>query len=304
MSGPPDAPEDRASWSFGEGEPIAPGLAAWACLGGGKRFETWLAWDTNRWSPVTVKLPRPDLNDQVSRGALADEASYCGRVRHPSIQRLLEVAVDPDGDAVPHLVFAYVEGPEVSDLVAEEPLGPGDVCRLGMQVAAALHHLHGAGLVHRDVKPANVVVADGRPVLIDFDLTCELGHRTAAGHVPPGSALYMAPDQILGLPASASMDLFGLGTVLYESATGRPAFELLPDEDDHVFPALVRRPEPPSSVAAGVTPGLESVILHLLEADPADRPGSALAALGLLAEALPPGEGPTWPSWATPFLEA
>ncbi|MGH2719885.1 MAG: serine/threonine-protein kinase [Actinomycetota bacterium] len=302
------AAQEHASWAYAEGDPIAPGLRAWACLGGGKRFETWLAWDTRRWAPVTVKLPRPDRVDELSREALADEARYCSRVRHPSIQRLLDVAVDPEAvDApagtLPHLVFEYVEGPAIPELVGEEPLGPGDVCRLGMQVAAALHHLHGAGLVHRDVKPANVVVAEGRPVLIDFDLTCEAGYRSRSGGAAAGSALYMAPDQILGVSASPAMDVFGLGTVLYESATSHRAFDWLPGEGDDVYPTLIRRPEPPSAIVAGVPPSLESVILALLEPDPADRPATARAVLGLLAGALPPEEEATWPGWVTRFLE-
>ena len=107
-----------------------------------------------------------------------------------------------------------------------------------MQIASVLHYLHGEGVVHLDLKPTNVVLMDGRPVLLDFDIARPVGAR-GSGAKPRGSAAFMAPEQIRCESAAPSMDLFALGAVLYEAATNTPAFEPVGEGLNRFYPQRV-----------------------------------------------------------------
>jgi serine/threonine protein kinase len=288
------------SWSWAPGQELAPGLLAWALLGDGRRCETWLAWDLGRWCPVAVKLPRPGSGTARAVAALAQEAQVAGATAHPGLRRLLEARLDRP---LPHLVFEYVEGPTLDDALADEgPFHPVDVLLTGMQLAAALGHLHGRGLAHLDLKPANVVLRDGRPVLIDLGLARPVGEPPAGGH-RRGSPPWMAPEQVRRRPASPGMDLFALGAVLYELATGTQAFEPL-DQGPPArrWPQLTGPPPAASSRNPEVPAALDRAVACLLAPDPAGRPATAAQALALLSAAMPADateEDRLWPTWAT-----
>jgi serine/threonine protein kinase len=297
---------DRApepTWSWSPGDELATGLLAWALLGDGRRCETWLAWDLGRWCPVAVKLPRPGQGARAVSG-LAAEAQVAAAVAHPGIRRLLDDRLDQPR---PHLVFEYVEGPTLDDALAGEgPFHPVDVLLVGMQLAAALGHLHGRGLAHLDLKPGNVVLRDGRPVLIDLGLARPVGEAPAGGH-RRGSPPWMAPEQVRRRPASPGMDLFALGAVLFELATGTQAFDPAgtgpparrwPQLAGPAPRARARSPEIPAAV--------DRAVAALLAPDPADRPAAAGQALSLLSGAMPADaaeEDRLWPAWATRRLE-
>lgn len=285
----PEAPPSR----FRSGEIILPGLLAWERLGDGRRCESWLAWSVPLWSHVVVKLPIADLvADRRTARRLGDEADLLRRLAHPAIQRLLH---DGHRDAVPHLVLEYVEGPTLELLVEDEGLlAAGDVARLGMQLASALHYLHGQGLVHLDVKPGNVVLREGRSVLIDLDIARPIGAPTGSGR-PHGTRDYMAPEQCAGERAHPGMDLFALGAVLYELATGERAFD--GEASSAEYAQLTGPPPPPSLRCAAVPPALERAIESLLAPDPTRRPPTALAAMRLLAASVPLGEESAWPDF-------
>ena len=292
-------PDPEPSWSWSPGDELAPGLLAWALLGDGRRCETWLAWDLGRWCPVAVKLPRPGQGARAV-AALAREAEAAAAVAHPGIRRLLDDRLDRP---LPHLVFEYVEGPTLADALADEgPFHPVDVLLVGMQLAAALGHLHDRGLAHLDVKPGNVVLRDGRPVLIDLGLARPVGEAPAGRH-RRGSPPWMAPEQVLRRPASPGMDLFAVGAVLFELATGTQAF----DPADAGPPARrwpqLAGPAPRAREASPEVPAaVDRAVAALLVADPAGRPASAAQALALLAAAMPDDaaeEDRLWPTWAT-----
>jgi serine/threonine protein kinase len=237
--------EPEPSWNWAPGHELAPGLLAWALLGDGRRCETWLAWDVGRWCPVAVKLPRPGGQQARAVAALAQEAQVAESVAHPGIRRLLESRLD---QPLPLLVFEYVEGPTLDDaLAADGPFHPVDVLLVGMQLAAALGHLHDRGLAHLDVKPGNVVLRDGRPVLIDLGLARPVGEAPVGRH-RRGSPPWMAPEQVRRRPASPGMDLFALGAVLFELATGTKAFDPADDGPaERRWPQLAGSPAPASS---------------------------------------------------------
>jgi len=247
--------------------------------------------------PATMRAGR-------GAAALRPELDVVAGLAHPGIQRVLDSNLDAE---LPYLEFEYVEGPTLEAALDDDgPFDPVDVVLTGMQLAAALGYMHRSGLVHLDVKPGNAVLRDSRPVLIDFGFASPAGSPPPPGRVR-GTPAWMAPEQILRQPAAPSMDLFALGALLFELATGEPAFE--PSEDG---PERRRCPQLDGgdrvardrALDATTPQRLGRLIADLLEPDPADRPASAADVLAVLDEAMPlaaAGER-YWPSWATPSL--
>jgi eukaryotic-like serine/threonine-protein kinase len=266
-------PDDVApTWQYGEGEPLPGGPLAVDRLGVGARCETWLAWSTRPWCPVVVKLARPHLtrNPRAAR-ALRRESSALACGDHPTMPRLL---ADHTEHEVPHLVMEYIDGPDLAEeLDRAGPIAPADAALLCVQIFAVLLDLHHRGLAHLDMKPENVILRDGRPVLIDFGSTRPIGTTQPPGQ-PIGTAGYAAPEQEACHPVSATMDCYGVGSILYETLTcsgAGPAsnFDELP---------------------------LRSVVTGLLEPDP-QRRMTATQAMVHLAATLPTSRRP-WPRWA------
>ena len=280
---------------FEPGERIAPGLLAWERLGDGRTCESWLAWSLPLWTHVVVKLPRDGrMDDARVVRRLGREGRLLRRLSHPAIQRLLE---DAHRHAVPHLLLEYVEGPTLESLVEEHgPLDPGDVLRVGMQLGACLHYMHSLGLVHLDVKPGNVALVEGRAVLLDLDIARAAGRAAPRGR-PRGTRAYMAPEQCRRERVDPAMDLFGLGAVLYELATGAQAFLPGPEGSDSEHPQLRDEPRRAVELRPSLPERLDAAIHALLEPEMDRRPHTAMDALRLLAAALPGDEEGTWPSF-------
>jgi len=181
----------------------------------------WLARDERLDRDVAIKiLPR----ERVVGGRFEREARAAARLAHPGIVTLYEAAVDDEGA---YLVSELVHGTTLDKLLAEGQLSDRDVVQIGIALCDALGHAHAQGVIHRDVKPSNVLVPN-RPTsqagvarLTDFGVARVLGGDalTMTGDVI-GTAAYMAPEQAQGLPAGASADLFSLALVLYEGLTG------------------------------------------------------------------------------------
>jgi eukaryotic-like serine/threonine-protein kinase len=181
---------ERRSWALEPGQELAPGLAAWALLGGGPRCQTWLAWDLERWGPVAVKLPHPhELGRGKAEAALARELAALQGLAHPGLQRLLDARLEA---SPPHLVFEYVEGPTLAAALHDQVFDLVDVLLIGTQVATTLRYLHGRGLVHLDIKPGNTVLREGRAVLIDLGIARRIGQPHPPGR-PRGSRPYRGP---------------------------------------------------------------------------------------------------------------
>lgn len=263
-------PEDgRPVWSRRTGATLVPGQLAWRHLGTGHRSETWLTWSLDLWAPAVVKLPRPDqVAHPRALDALRREADALDACPHPGLPRLLaERLADPP---TPHLVLEWIDGTALDDLVDDQGALPGpDALALGAALTAVLRRLHHHGVAHLDLKPANVMIRDGWPLLID------LGSARAFGRVPDGpigSRDHTAPELEAGAAITPGMDLYGLGAVLRDALTGSED----PDAD---------LPDGPAAAA----------VARLLAPDPADRPRTADEALTLLAAA---SDGPLWPRFA------
>jgi serine/threonine protein kinase len=229
------------------------------------------AWDTTRWCRCVVKTPRPDRRDDRGvRARLLREGRRLRAFAHPHLVRAWEVHDDP----VPLVVLETLTGQTVSHLVDPAPrrIGAADAAWLGLHLVSAVHYLHGRGLLHLDLKPANVVAEAGRAVLIDLSVAAPPG-RMRAGR---GTWCYMAPEQARGGDVGPPADVWGLGVVLYEVLAGEPAYR----DDDTDRPQLRGAP-PPLRRLRRTAPPLHAVVDGCLSPDPADRPG-----LGELASAL------------------
>lgn len=250
------------------GQALLPGLLAWERLSAGHRIDTWLCWSSERWCPVVVKLAAtaPDAADVDVTPELRDEASNLELVGHPGFPRLWHAGWSA---ATPHLVLEYVEGPNAATLHAEQALTWPDVVLLGTQLAGSLRYLHRRGLVHLDVKPANVAVREGRAVLLDLGSLTPVGRAYPRGDAPctPG---YAAPEVVDLRPVTPAADVHGLGAALVELCEG-----------------------------LGAPPGVGALLRRMTDRDPSRRPATT-EVLVSLAEALPAGSPAAWPVWASP----
>jgi eukaryotic-like serine/threonine-protein kinase len=248
-----------------------------------------LAHDEELERPVAVKLLAEHLaGDEDFRARFVREARLAGRLSHPNIVRVYDAG---ETDGRPFIVMEYVAGRSLADTGR---LPAARVVKLGVQACAGLQHAHDAGLVHRDVKPANLLVrTDGVLKVADFGIAraAESTRHTQIGTLL-GTAAYLAPEQIGGDDATPSSDLYSLGAVLYELLAGRPPYsfsslaELAAKQSEGMI-------EPVGDLAPGVPREVEAAVMHALARDPQFRPPSATALGEELAAS--PVEHPTQP---------
>jgi serine/threonine protein kinase len=253
-------------WHLNPGDEFAPGRRALMLLGGGDRYEAYLAWDDRLRATVVAKLLRPRLvEDPRALAAIAAEADALERLQHPIIVRSFGQVIE---GAHPHLVLEHLDGPRLSTLIRRfGPLAPEQLVPLARALSSALAYMSGEGWLHLDVKPRNVVMT-GTPRLIDLSVARTVQRaRATTGRI--GTDAYMSPEQCdpsrfqeIG-PAA---DVFGLGATMFEAVVGGQAF---PAPARERFPQL--RPERPE-LPPKVPPGLASLILACLADDPAARP--------------------------------
>jgi eukaryotic-like serine/threonine-protein kinase len=242
-------------------------------IGQGGMGIVWRAQDTLLGREVAIKEVRlpptiPDSERSSMRARVLREARAAARLNHPGVVTLYDV-INEQGHAF--IVMELINAPTLAQVVAQQgPLEPRRAARIGAQVAAALAAAHQAGIVHRDVKPANVMVLGDSARLTDFGIARVKGDPklTSTGLIV-GSPAYMAPEQASGAAAGPEADLWGLGATLYYAVEGRPPFER--DGQIAILTAVVND-APRAPERAGE---LAPVIVALLSKDPAQRPGAA-----------------------------
>jgi hypothetical protein len=221
--------------------------------------------------PVAVKLPLAYLaRREVARRRFHQEALAAARLSHPNVVAVYDTGTDGDQE---FLVMELVQGTSLREVLTRRGrLEAGETVSIGAQVASALDVAHRAGLVHRDVKPANILLTpDGQAKVTDFGIAKAVhdDDATQTG-VTMGTARYLSPEQIEGRPFDGRADQYGLGVVLYEMLCGRAPFESSNDIAvalDH----LRRPPLPVRLVRPEVPEWLESVVLRCLAKDPGER---------------------------------
>jgi eukaryotic-like serine/threonine-protein kinase len=239
-------------------------------LGKGGMATVELAEDTELQRKVAVKRLFASLvADDILQKRFFREARMTARLSHPNLVAVYDVGEE---DGLPYIVMEYVEGETVADLIARTgAMQPERAVDLLLQVCAGLEHAHAAGLVHRDIKPQNLLVrSDGVVKIADFGIArmLEATQLTATGTVL-GTAAYLAPEQAVGEPVTAAADIYSLGAVAYELLSGRTPYEFQSLAD---LALEQRQPPPPLD---GVPPELARAVLHALAFEPTERPRSA-----------------------------
>ena len=259
-------------------------------IASGGMGEVWEADDTVLGRRVALKVLVEELaaDDRATR-RFVREARATARLAHPNVARVYDFG--RDGGA-PFLVMELLEGETLADRVAAGPLPPAEAARVAAAVADALDAAHQRGIVHRDVKPSNVMLTpDGDVKVMDFGIAAAADET----HSTTGSGLYatvayVSPERVAGQPATPASDVYSLGAVLYELLCGRPPF---PRDS----PALVARahlhdqPLPVRQVAPWVPARLAEACEAALAKDPARRPSSAAAFAAHLRAAAAVGGG-------------
>ena len=254
-------------------------------LGAGGMGEVYFAEDLRLGRPVALKFLPPALKaDPDSRARLLNEARAASLLRSPNIAITYDIGEHRGADFI---VMEYVEGELLSARASRGPLPVRDVVEVGLQVAEALDEAHGRGIVHRDIKSANLMRTErGLVKVLDFGLAKFVGAAsrtdgvtqpqvTVAGMVV-GTVSYMAPEQALGHPVDHRADLFSLGIVLYELATGRMPFAGS-TSTEIIDRILHDAAPPPSRFDPSIPPSFDRVVARALEKSPTFRYQSARA---------------------------
>jgi len=259
-------------------------------LGAGGMGEVYRARDTRLGRDVAIKvLPQHLSSNPEVRARFEREAKTISTLNHPHICTLFDVGREGDTN---FLVMELVEGETLADRIGRGPLPAPEVLRLGIQIADALDRAHRAGVVHRDLKPGNVMLTKSGAKLMDFGLARSTGlagpaSRSGAGMAAltqsptmaqpltaegtiVGTFQYMAPEQLEGKEAEARSDVWALGCVLYEMTTGRQAFEGK-SQASLIGSIMNSTPPPISSISPLTPPALERLVLACMEKDPDER---------------------------------
>ncbi|HEU0013352.1 MAG TPA: serine/threonine-protein kinase [Longimicrobium sp.] len=320
-----DPARPREPFSLSVGDRVGE-LTVIGHLARGRMTELYQVWSNRHWCALTGKLVAPEhCADGQAPAPLRREAEVLEKLRHPNIVRLFG---SDQADGRPYILLEYLAGPSLFDVLEAMPrrrLHVPDAVRAIMHVGAAIHYLHRCGWLYRDLKPGNIHLREGIPVLLDFDVVREIEPvRRPADRL--GTAPYMAPEQVLKEPLTPATDVYGLGAVLYELLTGKwPTeepedddweFDDEDDEDEEAFRARLRTPVadrnltprelearypqisrpavPLRAHLPGVGRELEGVILRCLEADPEARYQTVSGMLAALAPTLK-GRHRLWP---------
>lgn len=231
---------------------------------------------------VALKVIRSEMTrDESSRRRLAHEVRALGELRHANLVPLVDAG---EADGVSFIAFAYLPGSETLGNRLERlgVLDPTAIVGIARQIGSALDAMHEAGLVHRDVKPSNVILSGGDALLADLGLVRGAGYTalTRPGRVL-GTADYLAPELIRGVTAGPASDLYALGCTLYECAVGTPPFggrSMLAVGIAH----LEETPPDPSAARPELSTTFSSALLQALAKEPSERPPTALAYADLL----------------------
>ncbi len=247
-------------------------------IGAGGMGEVYRARDTRLKRTVAIKvLPREVADDTALRRRFLNEARAASALNHPNIVALYDISTDKNLD---FLVLEFVDGRTLKEVLSSERLEFKELADLGSQVALALAAAHAAGIVHRDVKPANIMLTRAQQAkVLDFGIakTTQSGletQLTGTGQIL-GTLAYMSPEQTRGEETDFRSDIFSFGCVLYEAAAGRPPFEAA-SALGLMHQIATLDPEPPSVYRPDLPPEFVRLVMRCLAKDRGQRPESAV----------------------------
>jgi hypothetical protein len=253
-------------------------------IGAGGMGEVYRALDTRLERTVAIKvLPEHLSSDPQRRERFQREAKTISGFSHPNICALYDIG---EQNGIRYLVLEYIEGESLADRLRKGPLPIAEALKIGAEIAAALDAAHRHGIIHRDLKPANVMLTKTGAKLLDFGLakpavmaaaadgTASLARSITEEGTIVGTFQYMAPEQLEGAEADARSDIFALGTILYEMATGKPAFGGK-TRVSLIASILSSEPKPLAELAPMTPPSFEHLVRTCLAKDPDERYHSA-----------------------------
>jgi serine/threonine protein kinase len=288
-------------YTFELGASIGGDLTVIGHLSAGRLAELYQVWSASYLCALTCKIILPEFAPTSKEArALKREATLLRRLAHPHIVHVFGQSTH-DGRAF--LLQEYLHGPSLLALIdaaSNRQVPTPDAIKAILHLCAALAHLHERGYLHQDIKPANVLLRGGIPVLVDFDVA----YRLQPGQTPRercGTDPYMAPEQCLQEELSPATDIYSVGAVLYEMLTGRWLFEdaLLNSPEYHTledrYPQIGgSSPPPPHRFNTQITPELEAVLMQCLRRHPEQRFQSARELAKSLVRFLT-GKDQLWP---------
>jgi len=263
-------------------------------LGRGGYARVYEAVDTSLGRTVALKVIDGEGADPADAARVRSEIRLLASLSHPSLVTLYDARL---ASAPAYLSMELIAGPTLADLIARGPISEPEVARIGAEIAEAFAVIHSRGIVHRDVKPSNILIRPGghpgetpRATLADFGIASLVGStRLTKAETVVGTAAYLSPEQARGMPAAPASDVYSLGLVLLEALTGsRPFGGRTPHEA--LAARLLAAPDIPAHLSASWREALE----RMTAANPAERPDATglIAALRALSESAAPVAGP------------
>jgi serine/threonine-protein kinase len=276
-----DAAGAENPWRFSPGEIIAAErYIILGPLGGGGAGEVYRAHDQIMNQDVALKfLALGQTADDATRSRFVSEVTMAREVTHPNVVRVHDIGQLADGEVF--ISMEFIDGDDLASLLRRAGrLSREKTVQIARELCAGLGAAHDHGVLHRDLKPSNIVIdGDGHVHIADFGIAALVA--AAGGEIPlAGTPAFMAPGLFHHQPPSKQSDLYALGLVLYEVATGKEPFGGVPADSRPADAAMI----PPSVSCPDIEPALERAILQCLEEDPSRRPESAHAVAALLPE--------------------
>jgi hypothetical protein len=253
-----------------------------AQIGAGGMGEVWKAEDTRLGRVVAIKiLPPAVAADAEMIARLRREARTAAQLNHPNIATIHSIE---EADGRLFIVMEFVDGDSLTNII-KRGISEAELCRIGRSVADALAEAHAKGIVHRDIKPDNIIVSGTRVKVLDFGIAKQVGPAAAASDAPTaaymtqqgmilGTIHYMSPEQALGKPLDGRTDIFSLGIILYEAATGRLPFH--GDTVTETMTQIIRdEPQEPARINPKISAGLNTIIQRCLRKNRDERYANA-----------------------------
>ena len=255
-------------------------------LGAGGMGEVWRAEDTRLLRPVAIKILSERIaNDPEWKARFMREARTVAQMNHPNIATIY--SIEQEGEKL-FIAMELVEGESLAAVLARGPLPPREAVRIILQVGEALGEAHEKGIIHRDVKPDNIIVAKRSVKVLDFGIAKQTNPTSAdsstltQGGMIVGTPYYMSPEQALGKTVDARSDIFSLGVVLYEAIAGRRPFDG-ESVTETMMNIIMTEPPDLATLAPTAPQALADVVRHALQKKPDQRFANAGAMIGAMA---------------------